>query len=165
MKATDPNPRLNLLLSYGRGRQRSVMDQVPRLLRPLGIRSIWVDSGEEAARAIDSELIHIAVVDVAMPFRASAPGKAAGPRVLQLLRRLDWPPPTVVIRPPQPTARASARGLADALREGAFAVLDEPIALETLLEVMRRILQRHYADLWPSAETERPPKPIRRRFP
>ena len=75
--------------------------------------------------------------------------KAAGPRILQLLRRLEQPPPTVVIRPRQPVARDSARGLAAALREGAFAVLDRPIHLEMMLEVMRRILRRHYADVWP----------------
>lgn len=166
MRASKPsNPRLNLLLSYGRHREGSVMDQVPRLLTPMGIRSIWVDSGEEAAEAIDQEKIHIAIVHLAIPLCREVPGKAAGPRVLRLLRRLEAPPPTVVIRPRQPIARESARGLAEALREGAFAVIDEPIALDTLLEVMRRVLRRHYADLWPSSETERPNKPFRRRFP
>ena len=73
-----------------------------------------------------------------------------GPRILQMLRRLTQPPPTVVVRPPQPTSRESVRSLSAALREGAFAVIDRPIELETLLEVMRRILRRHYADLWPA---------------
>ena len=140
------------------------MAQVPRLLSPMGIRSIWVDSGEEAAQAIDRQQIHIAVVDLGIPLRSTAPAKASGARVLQLLRRLADPPPTVVIRPRQPIARDSARGLAAALREGAFAVIDEPIALETLLEVMRRVLCRHYADQWPSTDAERPIKPFRRRF-
>jgi hypothetical protein len=103
--------RLNLLLSCGQGQEDPAVEQLPRLLAPMGIH--------------------------------------AGPRVLQLLRRLEQPPPTVVIRPRQPVARDSARGLAAALREGAFAVLDRPIHLEMMLEVMRRILRRHYADVWP----------------
>ncbi len=142
--------RLNLLLSYDRSPPGSVIEQLPRLLAPMGIRSIRVTSGEGAARIITELAIHIAVVDLAMPLVSSDPSKPAGPRVLQLLRRLEQPPPTVVIRPPQPIARESARGLADALREGAFAVLDRPINLETILEVMRRILRRHYSDLWPT---------------
>ena len=165
MKASTPsNPRLNLLLSYGRSREGSVMGQLPRLLSPMGIHSIWAESGEEAARTIDSFDIHIAVVDLTIPLGEGA-AQAAGPRILQLLRRLEAPPPTVVVRPRQPIARDSARTLAAALREGAFAVMDEPISLETLLEVMRRILRRHYADLWPPADTERPDQPYRRRFP
>ncbi|MGA1633071.1 MAG: hypothetical protein ACO4BU_13285, partial [Phycisphaerales bacterium] len=70
--------------------------------------------------------VHIAVVDLTIPMEPAARDEA-GPRVLQLLRRLEQPPPTVVVRPPQPSLRESGRGLADALREGAFAVLDGPV--------------------------------------
>ena len=35
------------------------------------------------------------------------------------------------------------------IQQGAFAVLDRPIEIESMLEVMRRILRRHYADVWP----------------
>jgi DNA-binding response OmpR family regulator len=141
--------RLNLLLSLGRGEEGPAMQQLPRLLAPMGIRSIRVTTGEGAARVIGDYPIHIAVVDVMIPLLATASSKAGGARILQLLRRLEQPPPTVVIRPRQPVARDSARGLAAALREGAFAVVDRPIHLETMLEVMRRILRRHYEDVWP----------------
>ena len=148
-----PNtPRLNLLLSYGGWRQGSVVDQLPRLLEPLGIRSIRVHCGREAAEAIQHEHIHIAMVDLDIPLdRGQSQTAPAGSRVLQLLRRLDHPPPTVVVRPPQVGPRDSARSLSEALREGAFAVLDRPLELETTLEVMRRVLRRHYADNWPAA--------------
>jgi hypothetical protein len=36
------------------------------------------------------------------------------------------------------------------LREGAFAVLDQPVNLESMLEVLRRIVRRHYSDAWPA---------------
>ena len=146
----EPRSRLNLLLSCAERQEDTVMDQLPRLLAPMGIYSIRVNSGESAARVISDCPIHIAVVDLLVPLLQEPGSGAGGARILQLLRRLDQPPPTVVIRPRQPVARESARGLAAALREGAFAVLDQPIHLETLLEVMRRIIHRHYADEWPA---------------
>lgn len=149
-----PAARLNLLLSYGGWREGSAVDQLPQLLSPLGIHSIRVHSGEEAAEIINSTSIHIAVVDLAIPLHRrredKSPEVPSGPRVLQLLRRLEEPPPTVVVRPPQAT-RESARTLSDALREGAFAVLDRPLQLETMLEVMRRVLRRYYSDHWPQS--------------
>ena len=153
---SDPvvNPRLNLLLSYGGWRQGTVVDQLPHLLHPMGIRSIRVSTGEEAAEVIDQIRIHIAVVDLEIPLTRSdllrfTGSTAGGARTLRLLRRLAQPPPTVVVRPPQPEKRKDVRDLLTALREGAFAVLDRPLELETTLEVMRRILRRYYADVWP----------------
>lgn len=126
------------------------MVQLPQLLAPMGISCIRVETGEDAANAIDEYAIHIAVVDLAIPLRESASSKPGGPRILQLLRRLAEPPPTVVIRPPQITSRESTRSLTEALKEGAFAVLDRPIKMESMLQVMQRILKRHYAGLWPN---------------
>lgn len=156
-------PRLNLLLSSAHWRYEPAFEQLPHLLAPLGIRSITVSSGEEATEVIRTIRVHIAVVDLSIPLHkpcvatdstqsneaARLALASAGPRLLQLLRRLDAPPPTVVVRPPPAAARESARTLADALREGAFAVLDRPVPLEAMLEVMRRIVRRHYADAWP----------------
>jgi DNA-binding NtrC family response regulator len=143
-------PRLNLLLSCARRRGRTEVQQLEDLLGPMGILSLRVSSGEEAADVIRSMTIHIAVVDLEMPLHDGDPGSpAGGARTLHLLRRLEQPPPTVVVRPPQPASRESVRGLSEALREGAFAVLDRPLQLETMLEVLRRILRRYYADLWP----------------
>jgi CheY-like chemotaxis protein len=142
--------RLNLMLSDSGWREESAVNQLPRLLSPMGIESYRVESAEEAAELIRSVPIHIAVVDLAIPLHRQSPRPlASGSRVLQLLRRLDQPPPTMVLRPPYPAARDGARTLSDALREGAFAVLDRPVQLETILEVMRRVLHRHYAGFWP----------------
>jgi len=154
-----PRPRLNLLLSHRLGRDDAAapagrpdawaLVQLPRLLEPLGIRSIHAQSGEEAASVIADEPVHIAVIDFTVPLRSDANPIAGGARVLQLLRRLETPPPMVLVRPPQPTNREHVRSLSDALREGAFAVLDRPLQLEVMLEVLRRILRRYYADNWP----------------
>ncbi len=145
-----PDPRLNLLLSCGAGQEGPAIEQLPRLLSPMGIFSIRVTSGESAAKVISDFPIHIAVVDLTIPLAPDSPARSGGARILQLLRRLEQPPPTVVVRPRQPIKRDSTRELAEVLREGAFAVLDRPINLETMLEVMRRILRRHYADEWPA---------------
>jgi hypothetical protein len=63
---------------------------------------------------------------------------------------MDAPPPTVVVRPPQPSVRDQGRSLRDALHEGAFAVLERSCSLETFLDTLRRVVQRHYAGYWPS---------------
>ncbi|MCL4212151.1 MAG: response regulator [Phycisphaeraceae bacterium] len=148
-------PRLNLLLTDGGWRSESWSDQLPRLLEPVGIRSIKVRSGREAEELIRSTPVHIAVIDLRIPLDGSAASgdaaRASGPRVLQLLRRLNPAPPTIVVRDAQPSEREGARTLAAALREGAYAVLDHPVRLETMLEVLRRVTRRFYADLWGSS--------------
>jgi DNA-binding NtrC family response regulator len=148
-----PKHRLNLLLSRDErlGSDRAAIDQLLILITPLGIRSIVVSTGEEAAEVIGREPIHVAFVDLAMPLAKHCEGQAGGSRVLQLLRRLDQPPPTVVLRPPHGASRDRSRLLGEALREGAFAVIDRPLRIETMLEVMRRIIRRHYRDHWPAA--------------
>lgn len=154
----NPNPgnRLNLLLSYAGWRPQSWAEQLPQLLEPMGIASFRVQSGREASEVIQRQRVHIAVVDLGLPIddRAAAPASAAnetgGTRLLQILRRLEDPPPTIVIRRAVDKAHGNERTLHEALREGAFTVLDVPVQLEHLLELMRRILRRHYSDAWPS---------------
>ena len=171
--APDGQPRLNLLLTYGGWRERPAVEQLPQLLRPMGIQAMQAESGEEAAKLISSRPIHIAVVDLEIPVRSTndrSPQRTTvsegGLRILKLLRRLDPAPPTIVVRPPQPTEREHVRGLSHSLRDGAFAVLDRPMHIEALLEVLRRVLKRHYENLWPEQEeaTGRPMqgRPIRR---
>ena len=156
--SNNPNaPRLNLLLTYGGWRERPAVEQLPRLLQPLGIRAMQADSGEEAAQLIQANPVHIAVVDLEIPVQPRAGGSndrpqlnsEGGLRILKLLRRLDPAPPTIVVRPRQATERERVRGLSHSLRDGAFAVLDRPLHMEALLEVLRRVLNRHYENLWP----------------
>lgn len=141
-----------MLVSTATWRREPVSEQLPTLLAPLGIRCVGASSGDEAQDVIRTATVHIAVVDFAIPLHSgdSTAAPEAGPRLLQLLRRLESPPPTIVIRPPQPSIRDSGRTLAAALHEGAFAVLDRPIHLEVLLEALRRIVRRHYRDHWPA---------------
>jgi len=144
-------PRLNLLLSYGGWRDDALERQLPPLLRPMGVHCLEARSGTEAQNLIRRERIHVAVVDVSVPMGTDTLGAdEVGSRILQLLRRMENPPPTIVVRPPQASRRESTRGLHTMLAEGAFAVLDRPFPVESLLDTLRRILQRHYAGTWPT---------------
>lgn len=140
------------MVTYGGWREGDFADQLPAILGPLGIDCHRCRSGIEATEFLRQAPVHIAIVDLSIPMEAGPERVApAGPRVLQLLQRLHQPPPTVVVRPPQPCYRDSARGLSDALRNGAFAVMDGPVRIESMLEVLRRVVRRHYRDHWPAA--------------
>ncbi len=160
---SDPGGRLNLLLSCASWRNESWADRLPRLLEPLGIRSVRARTGREAERTIRTLRVHIAVVDLGLPLdespRDDQPAPEAGPRILELLRRLEAPPPTVVIKGPRPI-RDDVRHLSAALRFDAFAVVDRSAAdVEQMLKIFQRCLSRFYQDRWPAPlpeEGERP---------
>ena len=154
--------RLNLLLTYGGWREHAFADQLPLILDRFGIRCIRAESGDEASDVIRCERVHIAVIDLSIPMhpthpthpsRAAAGARSvpAGPRVLQLLRRLDAPPPTIVVRPRPADPTEGARTLTDALRDGAFTVLDDPVPIESMLQALERVVRRHYRDHWTAA--------------
>ena len=147
--------RLNLLLSDDGWRSDSWSSQLPQLLGPMGVRSIRVECTREAEDVIRTMPVHIAVIDLAMPLdsrTADGVRRPGGVRVLQLLRRLSpAPPPTVVVRDGAPVERDRVRDLTAALRDGAFAVMAQPVRVEALLDILRRILQRHYSGLWPNS--------------
>lgn len=73
----------------------------------------------------------------------------AGTRILDLLRRLETPPPTVILKDPH-YSRDEARHLRAALHHDAFAVLDRAGAdAEQMLKVLMRVMQRFYQGRWP----------------
>lgn len=158
---SDQNPnnhRLNLLLTYGGWQSDSWADRLPFLLEPMGVRSLRAASAKQAADLIREYPVHIAVVDLRLPFEASKahvacglrPSDEAGERVLDLLGRLEAPPPTVVIKRGR-SSRDDARDLAHALKAGVYAAVDPPVHLEDMLRVMRRMLERFYGGAWPGA--------------
>ncbi|MBT4530371.1 MAG: hypothetical protein HOC27_04130 [Phycisphaerae bacterium] len=147
---TEQPKRLNLLLTCSSWRDNSSIVQLPQLLGPFGIRALKANNGEEAVRVVENNDIHIAIVDLAIPLTDNTTNRnPGGERVLQILRRLQPRPPTIVIRPRQASARENARSLARSLQEGAFTVVDRPAMLETLLDALHRALRKHYSDRWP----------------
>ena len=145
----------------------------------MGIRSLRARSAKEAERVIRSQPVHIAIVDLGLPMTDDTPtphqqtqhtsrtttsasssstaADEAGPRLLELLRRLDTQPPTVVIKS-SATRRDEHRQLGAALRSEAFAVVERAAAdLEGMLRILQRCLARHYADRWPNAQNHNHP--------
>lgn len=94
--------RLNLLLSYSGWESDCWVDHLPRLLEPMGVVSHRAGSAKEASRVIQTTPIHVAVVDLGLPMDSAAKptceAEGCGPRLLDILARLEVPPPTVVIK-------------------------------------------------------------------
>lgn len=160
--AAQSGGRLNLLLSWGGWRPDSWADSMECLLRPMGVQSMRARTARQAEQVIRSSPIHIAVVDLGLPLDVPADQtgcEEAGCRILDLLRRLPSPPPTVIVRSTR-ASREAARDLSAALRFNAFAVVDRTSAdVELMLKVLQRCLDRCYHGRWPCSDT--PPAPPR----
>lgn len=151
-------PRFHLLLSYAGWQADPWVDRLPRLLEPMGILSHRAVNGREASQLIQKQAIHVAVVDLGLPLDDTDPQHndefaEGGARLLELLSRLEEPPPVVVVKRSR-THRDDSREIAAALRLGAFAVVDRPHdaqGLNLMLEVFRRCMARHYGGCWPGA--------------
>lgn len=153
--AADPAHRLNMLLSDASYRTDSWAEIVPRLLGPMGIRAHLAGSGQQATHLIQSMPIHVALVDLGLPLETGDPTQApeGGYRLLDILSRLANRPPMVAIISAR-TPREEGRQLNAALRHGVFAVMNRPRTagdVETLLEVLRRCVTRHYKGRWPTS--------------
>jgi DNA-binding NarL/FixJ family response regulator len=122
----------------------------------MGVESMRARTARQAEQVIRSQPIHIAVVDLGLPLDAPTgshhhPHDEAGCRVLELLRRLDSPPPTVIVRSTR-AAREATRDLNAALRFDAFAVVDRTSAdVELMLKILQRCLERFYQGRWPDS--------------
>ncbi|MBI1369712.1 MAG: hypothetical protein GC162_13785 [Planctomycetes bacterium] len=139
----DPSEnRLNVLMSVS---EQNWATQLPRLLAPQGVRSIVVSDPNEAAVLIERQPIHAAVID------AGQPRDPGGLKLLRVIQRLRPTPPAVLVRGRIFDRRTDNRLLSDALKLDAFSVLDQPVELEQVLDVLRRLLERHYGGQWPAS--------------
>jgi len=155
--------RLNLLLSCATWRHDSWADRLPRLLEPMGIHSVRARSAKEAEQVIRNVPVHIAIVDMGLPLDESKPdgeghrqlgSEESGPRILELLKRLSSPPPTVIVKSHR-GHRDECRHLNAALRCGVFAVVDRStIDVEPMLKILQRCLLRFYQDQWPGGSNK-----------
>jgi len=165
LSAGHGGPRFNVLLTEDRPRGAEAwFAQLPRLLEPQGVRAYLARSGREAISLAERQPIHAAVLDLETPptrdsderdassMSHAARGSFSGRPtwLLELFQRLPNRPPIIVIRPPQPNVRQAERLLTEALRLGAFSVVDRPVHLEQLLSIFQRLMERQYKGQWPN---------------
>ena len=151
----DPVFRLKVLLTEDRAREDEHWTrQLPRLLEPLGVQAQIASTAKEALDAADRTPFHAAVVDLYTPLAPgkSASGDAGGLWLLQVMHRRVHRPPVVMVNS-QATSRHTVRLLNDALRLGAFSVVNRPEHVDRLLHVIARLLQRRHDGRWPEPPT------------
>ena len=159
--------RFNILLTEDRPHtgEQHWTDQLPRLLQPQGVEAFVASNGRDAIRLAERFAIHAAVIDLGTPLGAALgamsstpqPGAArAGPAglwLLELFRRMPNRPPVVLLRKPAYSRGQAERILRDALRLGAFSVLNKPVEIEQLLAVFQRLVDRRYSGAWPGHDS------------
>ncbi|MEQ9454770.1 MAG: hypothetical protein RLN76_09300 [Phycisphaeraceae bacterium] len=128
-----------------------------QLLEPQGFAPFHANSGRDALDLANQHPFHAALIDLATP---REPGKrptggAASPEsgglwLLEVLHRMPEPPPIVVVNNQRLDGPAFQRYVAAALQLGAFSVVNFPIRIETLLGVIRRLVDRRYQGNWPT---------------
>jgi CheY-like chemotaxis protein len=146
--------RLNLLLTeQPQQAPEHWARQLPRLLQSQGIQPYRVSTGREAFDLAERVPIHAALIDLATPLGESADRSdpmLGGLSLLELLRRMPDRPPAVVINNRAYSEQQLQRLLNEALRRGAFSVIDRPRDLEALLAAIQRVIDRRYHGHWPS---------------
>lgn len=158
---TPRGARFNVLLTEDHARRGTHWsDQLPRLLGPHGVEAFVAGTGREAVDVTESVTIHAAVIDLSTPrdedSRPAGSNAADALWLLDVLRRRPTRPPVVVVNSRLVTQRDTHRLLNDALRMGAFSVINRPAELETLIHAIARVIDRLYEGAWPSPHTQTP---------
>ena len=108
------------------------------LLEPQGVQTISARSGREALAVMESQPIHLAVLDHQMP-------QLGGLQVIKLVRELHKDAPPAILLAHDLTSHL----LREALGMHVFSVLSKPVDPNLLLDAMARVMRRHYESRWP----------------
>jgi len=126
--------RLTVLLA---NEQDGWNQTVRTLLEPQGVQTITARSGREALQVMESQPIHVAVLDTQMP-------QLGGLQVIRLMREIRNAPPAILV-----AHDLTSHLLREALGMHVFSVLSKPVDLDVLLGTLARVLRRHYESKWP----------------
>jgi len=114
------------------------------------VEAVLAETGREAYGLASAREIHAAVIDLATPRDPGSRGdEPGGLWALEMFRRLPAPPPVVIVDSRPTTPRQAHRFLNEALRRGAFSVVNRPVQLEAILAVIQRVVDRRYNGAWP----------------
>lgn len=150
-----PGGRFNILLTEDRDRPLEHWTrQFPRLMRPLGVEAHLATTGRQALELSERITFHAAFVDLATPKDATSVNTVGnsgggGLWLLEVMQRQAQHPPVVVVNS-RATRQQAVRLLNEALRLGAFSVVNRPDNLTPLLNVIQRLLNRHHQGQWPN---------------
>ena len=126
--------RLTVLLA---NEQEGWHQTVRQLLEPQGVMTLTARSGREALQLIESQPIHVAVLDQQMP-------QLGGLQVVKLMRELQKAPPAILL-----ANDLNSHLLREALGMHVFSVLSKPVDFNLLLDTLARVLRRYYESRWP----------------
>jgi DNA-binding NtrC family response regulator len=139
MLQASPTSRLTVLLA---NEQEGWHQTVRGLLEPQGVQTVTARSGREALSLLESQPIHVAVLDQQMP-------QLGGLQIVKLMREMHKAPPTILV-----ARELNSHLLREALGMQVFSVLRKPVDLNVLLDTLARVLRRYHESRWP--EDQRP---------
>lgn len=119
-----------------------VRESLAEIIEARGFRPILASRGEEAIEIVQSEPIHLALLDMHMP-------KLTGLETLQLVRQINAFLPAILI-----TADATLELMRQAFHAQVFSVVPKPVNSNVVLTTVIRALSRVYG-----TATEPPVKP------
>lgn len=134
LQTNQPN-RLTVLLA---NEQEGWHQTVRGLLEPQGVQTLSARSGREALQMIESQPIHVAVLDQQMP-------QLGGLQVIKLMREVHKAPPAILL-----ANQLTNHLLREALGMHVFTVLSKPVDLNLLLDALARVLRRYHESRWPN---------------
>ena len=136
VQSNAPN-RLTVLLA---NEQEGWHQTVRGLLEPQGVQTLVARSGREALNLIESQPVHVAVLDQQMP-------QLGGLQVIRLMREMKTmkTPPAILL-----ANQLTNHLLHDALAMHVFTVLAKPVDFNVLLDALARVLRRYHESRWPS---------------
>ena len=129
--------RLTVLLA---NEQEDWHRTVRGLLEPQGVQTLTARSGREALNLIESQPIHVAVLDQQMP-------QLGGLQVVKLMREMRHAPPAILL-----ANQLTNHLLHEALGMHVFTVLAKPVDFNVLLDALARVLRRYHESRWPTNE-------------
>ena len=129
--------RFTVLLA---NQQEAWHETVRRLLEPQGVQTLSARSGREALHLIESQPVHVAVLDTQMP-------QLGGMQVVRMMRELQNPPPAILV-----ANDLTSHLLREALMMHVFSVLSKPVDLNVLLDALARVMRRRYESRWPGKQ-------------
>jgi len=134
MTQTQAHNRLTVLLA---NEQEEWHQTVRGLLAPQGVQTLSARSGREALMMIETQPVHVAVLDQQMP-------QLGGLQVIKLMREMKSAPAAILL-----ANHLTNHLLNEALGMHVFTVLAKPVDFNVLLDALARVLKRYHESKWP----------------